>query len=250
MKKFFMIDALQRHPFAVSAYFEFSLALSFALRKEILEPMLPPHLELDTFNEYGFLTVAMVQTKHLRPKGFPKFLGRNFFLIGYRLFVKYQAQNGKRLRGLYILKSETDKALMAWSGNLFTHYKYSSVAIEVEKSREKISVHSPSNLNVSVSLTNPNQALPVSSVFADWKDARRFAGPLPFTFDYEKSINSMIIIEGMRAHWEPRPVQVDKADIAFVDRMPFKDADPILSNAFYVEHIDYDWSRGRIEKQS
>ena len=75
--------------------------------------------------------VAMVQTRELRPKGLPKFRGNSFFLIGYRIFVRYINKAGKRLRGLYILKSETDKKKMEWLGNIFTHYNYSTTDIQL-----------------------------------------------------------------------------------------------------------------------
>ena len=40
---------------------------------------IPPCLELDTLNnQWAFIAVAMVQTKALRPKGFPKMLGNDF----------------------------------------------------------------------------------------------------------------------------------------------------------------------------
>lgn len=64
------------------------------------------------------------------PKGFPKFMGNDFFLIGYRVFVRYTNQAGKNLRGLYILKSETDKRKMQLLGNIFTHYNYTTTDIK------------------------------------------------------------------------------------------------------------------------
>ena len=96
---------LKNHPFAVSAYFERSTVLTFAVPKNQLLPFIPECLELDTFqDEWAFVAVAMVQTKSLRPKGTPKFLGNDFFLIGYRIFVRYTTSYNKRLRGLYIIK--------------------------------------------------------------------------------------------------------------------------------------------------
>ena len=125
-----MFSFLKNHPFAVEAFFESSLILSFAIPKEELQHLIPPCLELDTFNNtWAFIAVAMVQTKELRPKGFPKILGNNFFLIGYRIFVRYTNTAGKRLRGLYILKSATDKKKMEFLGNIFTHYNYTTTNI-------------------------------------------------------------------------------------------------------------------------
>ena len=79
-----MLSILKNHPFAVEAFFESSIVLTFAVPKEQIEYLIPPCLELDTFNDkWAFIAVAMVKTQDLRPKGFPKFLGNDFFLLGF-----------------------------------------------------------------------------------------------------------------------------------------------------------------------
>jgi hypothetical protein len=128
-----MLSSLKNHPFAVEAYFKSSLVLTFAIPREKIHNLIPVCLQLDTFDEkWAFIAVAMVQTKNLRPSGFPKFLGNDFFLIGYRVFVRFTNNAGKSLRGLYILKSETDKKKMEFLGNVFTHYNYTTTDIQQE----------------------------------------------------------------------------------------------------------------------
>jgi len=125
-----MLSFLKNHPFAVDAFFESSLVLSFAVPKEQIQHLIPECLTLDLHQDkWAFIAVAMVQTKSLRPKGFPAWMGNDFFLIGYRVFVRYTNEAGKNLRGLYILKSETNKKKMAFFGNIFTHYKYTTTDI-------------------------------------------------------------------------------------------------------------------------
>ncbi len=174
-----MINFLKNHPFAVEAFFESSLVFTFAVPKEELQNLIPECLELDTFqDQWAFVAVAMVQTKDLRPKGFPKLMGNDFFLIGYRVFVKYTNNAGKRLRGLYILKSETDKKKMEFLGNIFTHYNYTTTDIqqsEHENVKEIYSIHS--KFNIKLSKNEEIISLPENSPFATWKEARRFAGP-------------------------------------------------------------------------
>jgi len=71
---------LKNHPFAVEAHFDSSLVLTFAVPKEQIQNLIPDCLELDIFQDkWAFITVAMVHTKNLRPKGFPKFMGNDFF---------------------------------------------------------------------------------------------------------------------------------------------------------------------------
>ena len=138
-----MLSSLKNHPFAVEAFFKSSVVLTFAVRKEVLASYIPECLSLDTFKDtWAFVAVAMVDTSDLRPKGFPKIMGNDFFLIGYRVFVQYHTNEGKRLRGLYILKSETNKEKMAFLGNIFTHYNYTTTDIQQSQNGTQTTIQS------------------------------------------------------------------------------------------------------------
>lgn len=243
-----MFSFLKNHPFAVEAFFESSLVLTFAVPKEQLQNLIPECLQLDTFQDkWAFIAVAMVQTKDLRPKGFPKFLGNNFFLIGYRVFVRYTNMAGKNLRGLYILKSETDKKKMEFLGNIFTHYNYTTTNIhqtENANTKEISSIHS--KFKIITDKTEENISLPEHSPFADWKEARRYAGPLPFTFTYNNEKKEVLIIEGVRQNWIPNPIKVIDSDFEFLRSLKLEN--PVLANAFIIKNIPYYWKKGKIEK--
>lgn len=243
-----MLSFLKNHPFAVEAFFESSLVLTFALPKEQLEAFIPECLRLDTFDDkWAFVAVAMVQTKNLRPKGFPKFMGNDFFLIGYRIFVRYTTNAGKNLRGLYILKSETDKKKMEVMGNIFTHYNYTTTDIfqQNQLNTRKIS-SANSKFHIAVSETAEEVSLPPGSPFKDWKEARRFAGPLPFTFTYNSKTKEVLIIEGVRHNWTPQPVKVIEYDFEFLRSLKLSNS--VLANAFIIKNIPYYWKKGKIEK--
>lgn len=242
-----MLSFLKNHPFAVEAFFESSLVLTFAVPKEQLQSMIPECLELDTYDyKWAFIAVAMVQTKKLRPKGFPSFMGNDFFLIGYRVFVRYINNKGKRLRGLYILKSETDKKKMEFMGNIFTHYNYTTTDITITENtniKEIISVQS--DFKVTLDKTEGEILLPKNSPFKDWAEARRFAGPLPFTFTYNSEKKEILIIEGVRQNWTPKPISVLDYDFSFLKSLQLEN--PVLANAFIINDIPYYWKKGKKE---
>ncbi|KAA5828112.1 hypothetical protein FPF71_04565 [Algibacter amylolyticus] len=243
-----MLAFLKNHPFAVEAFFKSSLVLTFAVPKEELQNMLPECLELDTHNNtYAFVAAAMVQTKQLRPKGFPKFMGNNFFLIGFRIFVRYTNKEGKRLRGLFILKSETNKKKMALMGNFFTHYNYTTTDItQTLKGNINEIISIKSDFKIEIDATeNEDLQLPKHSPFKTWQEARRFAGPLPFTFTYNEKTKEILIIEGVRQNWKPKPVKINNYHINFLESLNLKT--PVLANAFIIENIPYYWKKGRKE---
>jgi len=242
------MNFLKNHPFAVETHFENSIVLSYAIAKEELYGLIPECLELDTYDDkWGFIALAMVKTKDLRPKGFPRFLGNDFFLIGYRIFVRYTDKRGRRLRGLYILKSETNKKKMSFFGNIFTHYNYTTTDINYLEKDKGFHIYSKkSNLDVSINNEEINIELPENSPFDNWKEARRFAGPLPFTFTYNEEKKEVLIIEGVRQNWKPQPLLIENANVGFIGNKKFKNIQ--LANAFVVGNIPYYWKKGKLEK--
>lgn len=238
---------IKDHPFPVETFFENSLVLTYAVPKEELEPFIPECLSLDTLNNtWAFLAIALVKTKALRPKGMPEFMGNDFILAGYRVFVRYNDSHGKRLRGLYILRSQTNKKKMEFWGNVFTHYNYTTTDIEFKDNSKSITVFSEgSNINIKVN-RGENVGLPKGSPFSDWREARKFAGPLPFTFTYTKQTKEVLIIEGVRKNWSPTPVEIVKDEIGFITEKKFKGI--VRANAFMVENLPYYWKKGRKDK--
>lgn len=266
-----MLHLLKRHPVAITAFFRHALVLAYAFPPEILEPLLPERLALDTWSGCGFLAVALVQTEDLRPSFLPAAMGRDFFLSGYRIFARLTG--AQSLRGLRILRSDTDRPLMAHAGNALTHYNYHMCAAEIEeRNAERESdaemggdaemerggeerdiemlwrVTTPrgeADLDLTARIGREPAALPAGSPFASINEARRFAGPLPYTFDYEQETRSIIAVRATRQEWNPVPVEVEVRRIAFLDREPFCRATPVLANAFYVRDVPYRWERGR-----
>lgn len=249
---------LKNHPLRISAHFDYSLVLAYAFPPEILSPLLRPGLELDLYNGFAFAAVAMVKTKNLRPSFLPPVFGKNFFLSGYRLFTRLRTSTGKNLRGLQILRSDTDSAVMSFSGNLLTHYNYSFSKIRADRRDNRISIEiktrdGGADLSLEADIQPGDIPVFQGSPFKDWIEARKFAGPMPFTFYSQEGSSTVTVVEGIRQSWNVRPASVDVKQIAFFQNSAYfgddmKREKPILANAFIVENVDYSWKPGRQEK--
>lgn len=228
-----------KHRMAVAAHFDWALALTLSAPEERLAPLVAPGLALSTVDGHGFVAVACVQTRRLRPVALPSAFGLDCFLAGYRVFV--DRTSGPRVRGLQILRSETDRRLMALGGRALTHYHYRHVSVTIRREGPVWRITTSSGLALAV--RDDSAELPAGSVFKDWDSARRYAGPMPYSFAPEKDGRHIVSIKGTRAHWKPRPV-------ALVDvRAPFFDAlvgPDVLAPAaaFLVEDVEYRWEPG------
>lgn len=232
------------HRLPVRAHFDWALAVTFHAPAERLATLCAPGLELDVWRGSGFLAAAFVATRRLRPAPLPAFLGASFVLAGYRLFTRFRSPAGRTYRGLQILGSETDRRLMVLGGRLLTHYGYRRAATRVERNGASFAVATSSGARVRVDLDRPE--LPAGSVFPTWREARRYAGPMPWTFASEDGGRTVVRVEGVRTHWEPRQVAVDEATVPFLERL--LGAPPAPAAAFLVEDVDYRWRAGIRER--
>jgi uncharacterized protein YqjF (DUF2071 family) len=239
---------LKDHPFAVEAFFDSTLVLTFAVPYKELEHFLPYCFDLDKYEKtWAFFAVATVQTRDLRPKGFPKILGSDFYLTGYRLFVTFHDSAGRKHRGLYILKSETDSKKMMYLGNFFTHYNYSMTDVKQTQTGTLIEIKSDtSGFHILVDTNNPEMEMPKNSPLEDWKDARRFTGPLPYTFRFDKTKKAVLSVLGGRRNWKPQLVKVLDYNIPYLNELNIKGA--VLASAFLMKDIPYFWKKGEFEK--
>ena len=244
-----MLYLLKRHPIPISAFFRHSLVLTYAFPPGILQPLVPKGLVLDLFGGQAFLAIALVQAECLRPSFLPAAMGRDFFFSGYRIFTRL-GNGAQSKRGLRILRTDTDHKWMVRAGNLMTRYNYHLCHANLEERDQEIhwtirTRRSEADLEVVARLTDGSAPLPRSSPFATLAQARRFAGPLPYTFEYEESTGSIIGICAMRQNWEPQSVAVEVRRNAFLEQEPFCGASAGLANAFYVRAVPYRWHRGR-----
>jgi hypothetical protein len=245
-----MWHALKRHPFAVEAHIDFTLALTFAVPAEKLRPFLHPGLELDMFHgDTGFLSITLGQTRDLRPGFLPAALGQRFFLAAYRIFVRRRTASGRSLRGAQVLRSDTDRRMMCMLGNAMTRSPYHHARIEIRREGDALDIavdsgEGDADLLVRVQLNE--DGLPDESIFPDERAASRFAGPLPFTFSYEPETDSLVQIEGERSHWYPHLVQAEVVEAGYLDSLGLGN-DAFLAGAFYLEDVPCRWARGVVE---
>jgi hypothetical protein len=248
-----MMQLLRAHPVPIVARFEYGLALTYGFARHLLSSLLAPGLELDTYGDYGFLSVVSVRTRELRPAFLPKAFGHNFCLTSYRLFTRFKTKDGDVLRGHQALRNDTDLAWVVTWGNRLTRYGYRRAPFDYKSqdgllSLEVTTPNAEADLKFTADTLSRTASPPEGSPFPDIETSRQFAGPLRLTFDYDSESHSMIVVEGRRTNWQPQPVPVQIDRNTFLQSPSFRGFTPVLANAFYFADVPYRWERGRREQ--
>jgi len=233
-------------PFGVRAHFDIFLVLVYAVNKEKAEALLPPPLIHETHNGKALMAVAFVKADKFRPSFFPSLFSMSFNLAGFRHMAKYVTTAGKTIRGLKIIRSATNKKIMVSGGDELTQYKFQYNPVVIEERNGVIHVKG-NNIDIAVQESDGSEMpLPEGSVFESWTAARKYGGPLLYTF--EINTNEISITEGSRKLWQPKPAKVLKAQTDFFDYPPYNDLEPVLSAAYVVKNIPYSWKKAVKEK--
>lgn len=206
--------------------------------------LLPPELAPVTHGGFAFLNTVIARMEAMRPQGLPAFLGLDYWHVGYRLYAKAATAEGEQ-EGLYFLRSDCDRRMLAMAGNLLSDFRFHSAQVEVMSaaSTTSIRVETP-GARVELDLSEESETrLGVGSPFETMAEAEAFLKykPCGLAAAGHGRVNAIPIHRDETA-WRSRPLQVLHQRWEFLDLLP--NAQPEL--VFEVAPIEYRFGRGRI----
>lgn len=193
----------------------------------------------------GIMATAFAKVKHLRPAFLPSFLGVNFDFAGFRFMVDYHSNSkNKDLSGLKILRSVSNNKLLSAGGKIFSQYNFSYSNLEINQSQISTTIKGEL-FDIELQHSSDKRFIQAGSLFSDYSEARKFAGPLLYTF--ERKAHKISIVEGSREHWQPRPAKIIAHRNDFFAELPFSKLDAIPEAAFTINDIPYSWQKAITE---
>lgn len=124
------MDMLKKLPLTYVGELHQVRLINFSVEKEEVLPLLPAGLALRDYRGRALISMVNVQLRRMRPGFFPRPLHFNYQHIGFRLLVDDARYNGGAAKGIYFLRSFTDKALVVQGGSWFTNYKLEQAQLE------------------------------------------------------------------------------------------------------------------------
>ena len=205
---------------------------------------LPPELSPVTHDGFAFLNTVIARMEAMRPQGLPAFLGLDYWHVGYRLYAKTVTAEGEQ-EGLYFLRSDCDRRILAMAGNLLSDFRFHTARIEVAGATSTTSIRVETR-GARVELDLSGQAetrLGAGSPFETLAEAETFLKykPCGLAAAGRGRVNAIPIRRDETA-WHAKPAQVLRQHWEFLDLFP--NAHPEL--VFEVAPIEYRFGRGQI----
>lgn len=221
--------------------------LAYAWPRELLEPMVPAGLELDTYGALGFVAVALVHAEDVRPSPLPAWFGGRGDLVGHRMLVRRRDARGRTLHGFSSLRSDADGGSLVRLGCRLTggRHRRADIRFEERPGILEIVAHTAGGVadaHVVADLTSRPAPLPHGSPFPSVQDARSFdRAASGFHLQGPREGGT----RASRPAREAQPISVDVRRLAFLDETPFDLRAPTLAFAFHDADMEYVWERAR-----
>ncbi len=224
---------------AITSTFLTNSILMYSCEPDDLERLLCPGINVDLIGGRGHLAVAFVDQRDFRPRGAPQWAGRDFFMVEYLAFVTYESSDGRQMRGLYLLQSDTPSTLACIGSRIFSHYQFRKIDLRVsETSTTKRFASTKAGIDVTISLDADSRG-------DAWAGFEELSRPRSFNFQHLKRSNATLVIRGVLKGWDPRPTTVLNADVAAVDGMGITFDGP--PKAIEVDNVEYLWRNSRVD---
>lgn len=97
--------------------------INFSVDMEELNGPIPPAVKVRNFNGRALISMVDVRLKNMHPSFVPRQIHFDYRHIAFRLLVDDGEYNNGESKGIYFLRSFTDRPLIVQGGNWFTNYK-------------------------------------------------------------------------------------------------------------------------------
>jgi hypothetical protein len=104
--------------------------VNFTVDKAEVEPLVPKGIKVRDINGRAMISMVNVMLRNMHPSFVHPSLNFNYRHIAFRLLVDDSELNDGPSKGIYFLRSFTDRPLLVFGGNLFTDYHLENAEIK------------------------------------------------------------------------------------------------------------------------
>ncbi|MEA3210582.1 MAG: hypothetical protein QOE70_3639 [Chthoniobacter sp.] len=235
---------IRRNPVSVRGRLEQCWLFVYREAAETVRTVLPPPLAPVCHGGFAFWNVVVCRLSGMRTWPLPAAVGLGYWHVAYRLHVQARVDDGPALEGLYFLRSDCDRRLVAQTGNWLTDFNFHLAGIGVADSAAGVrgEIKSP---DASAQFQLDRQATPhlaPGSPFATLEEASAALQyrPLALSAHGADALNVVRVLRD-EAAWRSRVIAVAEAHWQFL-----AGRETVLELCYEIDPIEYVWERGRI----
>lgn len=237
-------------PFEANTVWAEAVSVNIRIHPEALRPLIPPQFELDLHDGWAFISLTASRLKDFGMGRVPNAVRMNFYQATYRAHVVFTDFRGRRLRGCYFVRSETNSRVMSLTANLLPEFKAhhcSTYPMLMARQQDHflLSVDSGADPAGKVVLvldtSRPLSAMPARSIFATIPAAYDYIVDFHDAFSYDPVTGDVLILRIERGEWEIQVFDPVDCYLGYVSAGPLPLGAAELDSVFYFRNTPYRW---------
>lgn len=237
-------------PFEANTVWSEAVCVNIRVDPEALSSIVPDEFELDLFDGHGFISLTISRLKDFGVGRLPRALRMNFYQSTYRAHVVFTDFEGRRRRGCFFVRSETNSKVMSLTANLLPEFRAHrcgtcSIVMARRGTDLVVTVDSgdePAGKVVLVLDTHAElPAMPESSVFPTVDAAYEYIVDFHDAFSHDPERGEVFVLRIERGDWNIKILDPVDAYLGFVEDGPFPKGAAALDSVFYFRDTPYRW---------
>lgn len=209
----------------------------------VLAPLLPAPFRPKIVNGRAMVGICLIRLKHLRPSGFPAWLGISTENAAHRSAVEWDA-DGKVCEGVYVRRRDTNSWFNTLAGGRLFPGFHSHAQFTVEETAEQFHVALRSDDGVTSMVVRGRRTaeLPAASVFRSLEECSTFfqGGSLGYSATSDPARFQGLELQCL--NWQVEPLDVEAVRSSFFeDESLFPKGSIQFDCALLMRGIEHQW---------
>lgn len=216
------------------------ILVNFSAEPDVVAKLIPSPFCPKIYREKAVVGICLIRLKHVRPAGFPAWLGISSENGAHRIAVEWAEEDGQTKQGVFIPRRDTSSLLNHLAGQRVFPGRHHRARFLVHEEKGRYQVAFTSDDGTSIALDARKADTFTSKIFPSLSEASRFfeggaVGFSPSGSDYEG-------LELRAFSWNIEPLHVSAVQSSFFENEFFFPKDSIqFDNALLMTKIAHEW---------
>ena len=225
----------------IHGYIDRCILVNFTADPSIVKKIIPAPFRPAIYKDKAIVGICLIRLKHIKPKGFPDFMGISSENGAHRIAVEWTDEAGQINEGVYIPRRDTSLYINALVGGKLFPGKHHLAKFDVKEMDGNYHIAFTSDDDTSILLeAKEATTLPSNSIFETMENASAFfqKGAAGYSPNGKK-------FDGIKLQtytWEMKPLEVSKVNSSFFEEASiFPKGSVSFDNALLMTKIEHEW---------
>ena len=216
------------------------ILINFTVDPIHLQQIIPSPFRPQVYNGKAIVGICLIRLKHIRPKGFPAFIGIASENAAHRIAVEWN-ENGTIKEGVFIPRRDTSSLLNSFAGGRVFPGKHYHAKFDVDEDAGKYHVAFKSSDETSISIdAEETDNIPANSIFKNLENVSAFFEK--GAVGYSPNASKFDGLELKTFEWKMHPLKVSAVQSSFFENESiFPKGSVQFDNALLMKKIKHEW---------